>query len=383
MNYNGKSKKYKLYGVLTLFILLIAYFTYFNDYFKYLEVKNIRSEYLCKEYYNDYPDGYFTEEVKVIEIEITKDINLIRHFINNYPKSEHYSVVKIINENLWDLEITRYDSIVNSNSEYDPAAINFFRNLLYYMRDENIEKIGVNLNGSINVKDFDEYDFELKELYDEYYEIEDGRNVSDNIVELKKHYQQGDIDSYEEIICNSIETSFENILSENFIKVTTDKSESSLLKIDINYSIDNEESNNEPGIWIYTVNNMFSSYVLGVSINFKFNIDIPETNLNYSFIHEANALDNINNIKSLEDGYSKMTEQNFQNFATIISSKFGISKKINICDCNDVLNEMINKVEEGQDKELIEKEYYFQISDCQSFWSLPDEEYQVQINECQ
>ena len=44
---------------------------------------------------------------------------------------------------------------------------------------------------------------------------------------------------------------------------------------------------------------------------------------------------------------------------------------------------MINKVEEGQDKELIEKEYYFQISDCQSFWSLPDEEYQVQINECQ
>ena len=80
MNYNGKSKKYKLYGVLALIIILIAYFTFFNDYFKYLEVKDKRYEHICKQYYLEYPNGYFTEEVKVIEIEITKDINLIRNF---------------------------------------------------------------------------------------------------------------------------------------------------------------------------------------------------------------------------------------------------------------------------------------------------------------
>ena len=386
INYNGKKKKYHLYlisAILLVFIAFILSYTFFfADYFKYLEVKSEKSETACKEYYHDYPNGHYTEEVKVLEIETTKDINLIRHFIKNYPHSESYSIVEKINNDLWEIEIARYDSIVNTNSEFDPEAINFFRKLLFYMRDENVDEIGIKLNANVKVKDFKEYDSEVIQGTDIIYD----KKVSDNITEIKKHYKQGNINSYERIIGQSVESSFENILSTSFIKVTSDKSKNLLLNININYYIDNQEDDIEgvkyPHIWTYSEEEKILSYIIGVSINFDLNMTIPETNYSYSFSQETNALDNIKNINSLEEGYSKMTEQNFRNFATIISSKFGINKKITICDCNDLLNEINKKIDEGEDTETIQKEYYFQISDCTSFWNLPEEEYQGKIKDC-
>ena len=147
------TKKQKQYGVLFVFVLIVSYFSFFDDYFKYLEVKKNGTSDACKSYYSKFPNGYFTEEVKVIEIQDVRDIVLVREFFNDYPNSE-YSTVELINLEIWNDEIRRYDSIVASNYNFDQDAVDFFRELLHYMRDENKSTIYVDLSGLVYLKGF-------------------------------------------------------------------------------------------------------------------------------------------------------------------------------------------------------------------------------------
>ena len=325
------TKKQKLFGILFPILLIISYFSFFDDYFKYLEVKKNGTSDACKSYYSEFPDGYFTEDVKVIEIEDLRNILLIREFFNDYPNSEYSSEIELINIEIWNDEIRRYDSIVYSNDKYDQDAVNFFRELLTYMRDNNNSEIFINLKGNVNVRDFDSYDYDIREILDLYYESFDGRNVSENIVNITSNYRSGDINDYEKIISESILNSFENLLSDDFISLSTYNSSNSSLNdlvIDIDYNIENEEESygnkNYPSIWQYRVEKKFNSYIIGVSIRFNFSFKLPSTD--YSFSLQTNALDNISGIQGISDGYRQMTKEIFQKFSDGILKRFGISK---------------------------------------------------------
>jgi len=333
ITYDGKRKKTSLYIIFGILVIGIAYFSFFNDYFKYLQVKSGETQELCMSYYRKYPKGYFTEEVKFIEIKASKDITLVRDFIKEYLDSKKNTAVEKIKIALWAYEIDRYNEIVKTRRGLDPKAVSFFRNLLHYMRDQNLTNIGLRLKGNIDVKDFSEYSPEVIQRMDAQTMAVDKRTVSDYILEIRKHYEQGNIRSYEKIISNSIESSFENILSENFITVLSNTYEDTDLTISINYNIKNQEviseddQNMNPVIWVYAkegTQNGFISYIQGVSINYRFDMNIPNTDINFSFEHNTNALKNINNVHNVEEGYIKMTEQNFQNYSDIISTKFGL-----------------------------------------------------------
>ena len=66
----------------------------------------------------------------------------------------------------------------------------------------------------------------------------------------------------------------------------------------------------------------FKSYVLGISVNFNFNISIPEPYLEYSFNKKASPTDNIDFITDLKQGYTEMTSQTFHKFAEQIKTHF-------------------------------------------------------------
>ena len=322
------TKKQKQYSILLIFVLLVSYFSFFDDYFKYLEVKKNGTSDACKSYYSEFPNGYFTEDVKVIEIQDLRDIVLVREFFNDYPNSE-YSTVELINLEIWNDEIRRYDSIVESNDSFDQDAVGFFRELLTYMRDNNYSEIFVNLKGTVNVKNFDNYTKNIRKLTDDMSEYIDGRNTTGNIVNITSNYDDGDINHYEKIIIQSILNSFENLLSDNFISLSTYNdynSSISDLVIEIDYIIENEEDlyegNLYPAIWTYTIDKKFESYIIGVSMKFDFSFQLP--NSDYSFSLQTNALDNIADIQDISDGYREMTKQNFQNFSDGILKRFGI-----------------------------------------------------------
>jgi len=335
------TKKQKRYSILFIFVLLVSYFSFFDDYFKYLEVKKNGTSDACKSYYSEFPNGYFTEDVKVIEIQDLRDIVLVRDFIYDYPNSKHSSVVELINLEIWNDEIRRYDSIVASNYNFDKDAVEFFRTLLHYMRDENKSTIYIDLSGLIDLKDFEDYSEEIKNYLDQLTLYSDNRKASDNIANITSNYSEGDIDDYEEIIIESIHSSFENILSNNFITIESisqiSNATSDKLLINIGYTIKNQHMEDygrpeTPNIWVYSEpspikgyeNNNFLSYLIGVSIEFEFDFSIPNSVKQYKFRYDANPLSNVENITSLEEGYKEMTKQNFEDFSNTISNKFGV-----------------------------------------------------------
>lgn len=322
------TKKQKHFSVLLIFVLLVSYFSFFDDYFKYLEVKKHGTSDACKSYYSEFPSGYFTEDVKVIEIQDLRDIVLVREFFNDYPNSE-YSTVELINLEIWNDEIRRYDSIVESNDRFDQDAVGFFRELLIYMRDNNYSEIFVNLKGTVMVNNFADYSKNIRKVIDDMSEYLDGRITTGNIANITSNYDDGDINHYEEIIIQSILNSFESLLSDNFISLSTYNdynSSISDLVIEIDYIIENEEEvyegNLYPAIWTYTIDKNFESYIIGVSMKFDFSFQLPKSD--YSFSLQTNALDNISDIQNISDGYREMTEQNFQNFSDGILKRFGI-----------------------------------------------------------
>ena len=159
------------------------------------------------------------------------------------------------------------------------------------------------------------------------------------------------------------------------------------LSININYYIANQEDEyaglKYPHLWYYGTSERFISHLIGVSIKFDFNVSIPGTERKYGFQQETTAKEDIPDIPDLHEGYYQMTKQNFQLFAKLIATKFGINRKTNICDCKEIADEMNLKLNDGIDLGKIEQDYFEEISDCQSYWNLPEDEYYKQMNECQ
>ncbi|GAA3514797.1 hypothetical protein GCM10022393_30910 [Aquimarina addita] len=385
MAYDGtpqpiKIKKSRFYIIGGIIVLAIAYFSFFDDYFKYLQVKSERTEVVCNQYAYKFPDGYFIEEVAMIKFQTTRDIEHVKDFMNTYPDSKEYKEVEDFKNQLWASEIKRYDSIVNVNTGFDKEAVSFFRNLLLYMRDQNNTEIQLDLQGDVEVKDFEEYPEEVITLLDMQFKASENRTVTDNIAAIKKHYRRGNIRSYERIITNSIEESFENVLSENFIKIVKEGSSDTGVAIKITYHIKNQEYGNldaqedegtgVPNIWVYGkdgATNGFISYIIGVSIAYDFKMAIPDTQFTYAFSHKTNALDDINNVANIEDGYQRMTEQNFYNYANDISVKFGLTN-ITFCDCVLARKVFTKKMEtNGADIKALQREYIGLQNTCEKF----------------
>jgi YHS domain-containing protein len=397
MEENKKNQSPKRKIIILVILLTAAYFFFLNDFLAYQVVKSDSTIDACEDYLSDYSDGYFAEDVSFIYTELSRDIVIAREFMEEYPESEYYHAVEDIKHELWDAEIAYYDSELQ-HQEFDPEASVFFRNLLHYMKNENIETIGVKLVGDVKVKDFNKYEPEIVQLIDAFYLTDDGRNVSENITEIEKHYEKGNILTYEDIICNSIEASFESILSENFITVESQSNEHHKLVINIDYQIENEEDEDGfPSIWVHSssqpidgggpndYDKIFRAYIIGVAIEFDFSMEIPnDSEQNYAFHFITKALDNIDNIDNIEEGYSEMTKQNFYNFAKAISTKFGISKMVTLCECKELFNDFTVQIEAGSsDVETINKEYYFEIKECQElFKDIPDEEQYAAVSDC-
>lgn len=370
----------RIYIIGAIVILVIAYFSFFDDYFKYLEVKNKRTEIVCNQYEYKFPKGFFIEEVAMIKFQTTRDIEHVKDFMNTYPDSKNYKEVEDFKNQLWASEIKRYDSIVGVNTGFDKDAVIFFRNLLLHMRDKNSTEIQLDLQGDVDVKDFEEYPTEVIKLLDTQFKASENRTVTDHIAAIKKHYRQGSISGYERIITNSIEESFENVLSENFIKIVRSNSSDTDLVIQIKYHIKNQEYGDVgesvmgnagiPNIWVYgkgDTSNEFISYIIGVSIAYDFKMEIPDTQFNYAFNHQTNALDDIENVSNIKDGYQRMTEQNFYNYANDISAKFGLIN-VTLCDCVQAKDVFAKKLEEvGADSNALQREYNALQNKCEKF----------------
>ena len=318
--------------IVSVLAVVIFYFAFLGDYLQYRKVIHDQNLYEIGQYYSDYPNGWFLEEVKVEEVKITRDILLVREFFVQFPESEYYDEIEDLRIELWNTEISNFNSLVLENyNYYEQGAVEFFKNLLVYMRDNRKSTINMSMKGEVNVIDFEQFPEDVQVLWDLMSEYERDISVTDNVLSLTKYYSKGNLSAYEFEIAESIESCFENILSKNFISVS-DKSRDSgnELEIYIDYKVNNQMIKEEgfeqyPDIWTYTIGDKFNSYILGVEILFYFNFVIPGIDV-YSYTQISEPDISIEGFDSLEEGYEMMTRQNFVDFASKVETKFGINK---------------------------------------------------------
>ena len=315
--------------VFVLIALGLFYNFFLGDYLQYKEVMDSHSAKAVYEYYRDYPDGWFVEEVNAEEVVITEDIDLARKFLKKWPDSEQLGRIEALRVELWDAEIEYFDTIV-AVEHADEHAVEFFRSLLQHMRDHKQFEIYLDLSGQVELTEYSEYPLEIRQLIDAFWKENDGRTVTDNILNLKSNYSEGSIREYERIISAAIEQSFENVLSENFIKVRhvaelAPESEDNL-RISIGYLIQNqmiEDMEEFPNVWTYTTDNRFQSYVLAVDIEYDFRFQVPGSE-SYEFRLRSDPSDAFVGFDHISEAYEIMTKQNFQDFADQIGMNFGL-----------------------------------------------------------
>lgn len=332
----------KYFNKRNILIFLASFFVfykvYLGDYLQYREVVSSKSISAVNKYYRNFENGWYIEEVKVEEVKITRDIVKVRNFLVDYPESEYYYDIEEFRLILWNQEINYFNEVILDDlGNYDLNAVNFFRDLLFFMRDNNKAVIKLSLKGDVNVLDFSDYPQEVTSLIDLAYEFETGIPVTDNIVSLSETYSKGNLVAYETEIASSIENCFGNILSDNFITVNRSSflgqfASNDDLVIEVRYKIKNQLieglgfEGDYPEVWTYTVDDIFDSYILGIDVNFVFDFKIPNGEV-YNFSYNSNPESSIENIENIRDGYQIMTKQNFLNFASIIDSKFNVKMK--------------------------------------------------------
>lgn len=306
-----------------LVIGCIAFYNMFlGEYLDYKTAIEDRTEEAFDNYLWNHYDGRYREEVRFVQLETTQKIDDVRSFIKDYPTSEYWEKAVAIKNDLWNAEIENYERKVKEQNG-NPEAVKFFRQLLTYMKDNNVYDIHLKFKSNVSLNNYEDYSPEAKALL----ESDADPTIEGNMIPLKPNFAQGSISRLEAIVEQGIDNSMDSVFSPGFVDVNTTADHSDL-SIIIEYNIKNQEFDYEgitiPDLWTYSEGDVFSSYLLGISIDFKFDFHIPESDQTYSFTERANPGAAINGVEDIRDGYKRMTQMTFALFANTISTNFGL-----------------------------------------------------------
>lgn len=325
-----KNKKVLIIGLAIVVIAFLFNELFLKEYLAISEIRKKRDLALCSNYYIKYPNGRYTEEVNVIEIELANNIKMVLDFLDKYPNSEYFPRVEKNRKELWQKEIDKYLAKIQNSEDYNSKSVQYLTDLLNFMKDSGKNTILLQIEGDINLDDWNDYStYKIMA-----YEFEENKMLS-----LRSNFESEDISEIEKVIENSLQGSFENVLDPGFINIITENNLSDIDKdfalIKVTYRIQNKNEVYQgqvfPFVWTYYQYELTDfnkspknilGYLLGIDINFFLSISIPNhaENYNVSFIGDPGS--SIENIEDIEDGYKKMTMLAFEDFGNTIAKKF-------------------------------------------------------------
>lgn len=323
-----KGKKISLI-VLVITLFIAFYHLFLADFMAYQRVKTQRTMKACDDYIAKYYDGYYLEDVRFLAVDISRSFVKLREFKSTYPESEYMQQINEINNSIWAQESDRYLSQISKLS--NPQAVDYFKALLDYLNKHDIYTVTIGILSDVSLKDFDEYDNSIRQLFEKVYE----HPVEVNMKPLGQNFSSGNIDNLEEMIVKALQKSFDAVFSEGFLEVVRDKDVSDKSQaapmMFIKYSIKNQTDKDfvqAPHIWEYQRDGEFLAYILGISIDFNFVSQIPNGNIGYSFTKHYDPTENFTFDGGLPNGYAVMTSMVFQKFTDHVANDFSLPVQV-------------------------------------------------------
>ncbi len=336
---------YSLKVVLAIIVLLVIigvsnlpYFEEMRAFSKIEKTKDsIEKMQLIKDYEEEYPEGRYLDDVLWMKIELSgNDMNHMVYYIEKFPEGEHVEEVNNLIDTRWDNEIKKYSNY--DKSKEDPVAVKYMTEMLQYMKHNRINTIKVKVNPTIELKDYTEYDENVR-LFIETFSHNDALPVKGNVISIKENFSEGDNNSLMQILIDGVQKSMNRIFSYGFVKVEKDdgihyidqpkKNNQPVLRFD--YTIKSQEDKVGkyvlPHLWTYVDNNNIPiKHLLGISITFKAHFTLPNSDISFDYTENSAPKDAIKNIDNVSDGYRQMTMVCFGLFSNKMARNMGLAE---------------------------------------------------------
>lgn len=319
-----------------------------------------RCEQYEEEYLKEFPNGKHAAEAKKAMEECdyknankTRNIPKVTAFLEKYPTSSHGAEMKKLREELWAGVLEQYDENVKQYaSSMNPKGMEFFRSVLNYIKDNVQSTIYITFSKKMNLRDWKDFPKASHDILDgwvdQYNELpEYERDITGNIPRpsndpppsLKSYFTSGNVETLENEVAAEIERSFAELFKDTIIYVRRVDADSipkgNPIVITLNYSIANKvreiEGTPVPSLYQrtnqaeYSLKKTFEGHILGIGIDFDFDMAIPGTKQEYAFSESTEPASHLSDINSNSEAYEKMTYSAFGGFLQKIKMNFGIA----------------------------------------------------------
>lgn len=323
---------------------------YFAEKRMYSEVEKVfedketyRYEGIVREYMLEYPDGKHKEEVLMFPIkaywadkDAIKTLDAVSLYLNECPNGNNIAEVKEIYDKVWDAEIAKYDQKAASKATQDGA--DFVREMLQYMRDNNVRKVSVSSDAVLNLKEYDEYPAGLRSLMESDYTGE--RFTPKNSMHtIKDKINENETKSWTQYITRSLQDGFDNVLTPGLIEFVSeeDSGDEKNPNVKVTYKVQTQETTINgnlriPDIWVYTQKNshgliLDGGLYLGIMLDFVGDFNIPGKDIGLKVTAKGNPGDASFSDVDPDDMYKRMCERCAKTFAEKIESELGVEKQ--------------------------------------------------------
>jgi|GEM_PF-3854261 len=266
----------------------------------------------------------------------SKDIKDYYSYKENHPHGLYMAKAGLLKNNIWDKMIARYDSI-SSTGERDEKSADFFRTMLYFMKENDVNNIYVKFDSTTVLTNFCDYPDSIKseclKCYSRTYpHIYDYSPPNDsNTINIREHFTSGKLEQLQEIIFEGLTITFQTVFGSDFISLKSIEKENADAKviIEIKYLISDAYRKGYesmvPRILPYAINNVFQNNVPGVSIEFKGSkISIPSSKKSYEFGSKEDFEHKVFEVEDIYDAYGQLTRSCFKSFVEKFSTQFGL-----------------------------------------------------------
>lgn len=325
-----KKKRWIAYGVVAVIAAIIIYnLPYFKEMRTYDDVVDTNTINACATYLEEYPEGRHADDVLYLKTKLGGwQMNGIVEYLQKYPEGKYSAELNKLCDDMWDNEIAKYEQ--RDKTGYSVDAVNYMSEMLRYMKEHRINKLVVNVNPTLQLKDYTEYSQDVRDFMES--ENEDpSKPLASYMVSLKENFTNEDNENLIDILVDGVQKSFNKIFTEDFIQVVkNDNTQKMAPKLQFNYTIKSQEYPDAPvpHIWTYTdgETNATLNYLIGISISFDAHFTIPDRTTSYDYHEIGEPEDDINNVDDIKNGYRMMTSICFAKFSNKMSDNLGLAE---------------------------------------------------------
>lgn len=309
--------------------IVIYNLPYFKELRFYNDVVEAREGYKCRNYYDKYPDGRHYEDVMHLEIALSATpVKTMMAYLKKFPEGKYADEVNARYDFLWNAEIAKYEKRDKINES--PEAVKYVTEMLHHMKQHRINTIRLDVNPTINLKDYEEYSESMRNLL-EFFFKDEALPLKGNIVSLKENFTEEDRSVLMRILAEGVEKSFNRMFSPDFVSIVTSRHEAADMSpvLAFNYIIKNRNESNGseiPNIWNYVSGGKTEAYVLAIDVKFDVSFSIPQSDVTYAYSEIGEPGEEIRGIRNIKDGYRQMTQVCFAKFSNKMSDNLGLEK---------------------------------------------------------